>query len=132
MCERSVKDKLEALEFVPDYFETQKICDKAVKGDLYLLLLVPDWFVTQKQLKIWHDDDEYCDDDEFVEWYNRYKKRKAQKIQIKKELMPIAWHPSSWWNWCVPEDEKKRKKICGHKHGLFVSGDRIQKNLTLT
>ena len=53
MCERSVKDKLEALEFVPDYFETQKICDKAVKGDLYLLLFVPDWFVTQKQLKIW-------------------------------------------------------------------------------
>ena len=21
--------------------------------------------------------------------------------------MPIAWHPSRWWDWCVPEDEKK-------------------------
>ena len=21
--------------------------------------------------------------------------------------MPIAWHPKRWWNFCVPEDEKK-------------------------
>ena len=21
--------------------------------------------------------------------------------------MPTAWHPSRWWDWCVPEDEKK-------------------------
>ena len=21
--------------------------------------------------------------------------------------MPIAWHPSRWWDWCVPKDEKK-------------------------
>ena len=21
--------------------------------------------------------------------------------------MTIAWHPSKWWDWCVPEDEKK-------------------------
>ena len=25
--------------------------------------------------------------------------------------MPIAWYPSRWWDWCVPEDEKKEKKI---------------------
>ena len=31
-----------------------------------------------------------------------HKKRKL------KELMPIAWHPSRWWDCCVPEDEKKR------------------------
>ena len=29
----------------------------------------------------------------------------------KKELMPIAWHPSRWWVWCVPEDEKKTQKL---------------------
>ena len=23
------------------------------------------------------------------------------------ELMPVAWHPDRWWDWCVPEDEKK-------------------------
>ena len=21
--------------------------------------------------------------------------------------MPVAWHPSRWWDWCVSEDEKK-------------------------
>ena len=21
--------------------------------------------------------------------------------------MPIAWHPSRWWDWCVPKGEKK-------------------------
>ena len=61
----------------------------------------------QGQLKIWHDDDDYCKDDELIELYDGYKKRKAQKAKIKKELMPIAWHPSRWWDWCVPEDEKK-------------------------
>ena len=51
----------------------------------------------------WDDDDE----DKFFEWYDGYKKRKAQKVSIKKGLLPIAWHPSRWWNWCVPEDEEK-------------------------
>ena len=34
------------------------------------------------------------DDDEFFKWYNGYKKRKAQKAKINKELLFIAWHPS--------------------------------------
>ena len=21
--------------------------------------------------------------------------------------MPIAWHPSRWWDWCVPNEEKE-------------------------
>ena len=21
--------------------------------------------------------------------------------------MAIAWHPKRWWNWCLPEDDKK-------------------------
>ena len=40
--------------------------------------------------------------------------------------MPIVWHLSRWWNWCIPEDEKKkRQKKYGYKHG--PSCDRIQK-----
>ena len=35
------------------------------------------------------------------------KKRKAEKVNIKEELLPIAWHPSRYWNWCMSEDEKK-------------------------
>ena len=45
-----------------------------------------------------------------MEWYEGYKKRKAQKAKIKEELIPIAWHPSRWWDWCMSEDEKKRQK----------------------
>ena len=35
------------------------------------------------------------------------KKRKAQKALIKEELIPVTWHPSRWWDWCVHEDDKK-------------------------
>ena len=24
--------------------------------------------------------------------------------------MPIAWHSPTWWNWCVPDNEKKETK----------------------
>ena len=68
---------------------------------------VPDWFVTHQQIRSWHDNDSYCNDDRFIEWYESYQIRKAQKGQIKEELMPIAWHPSRWWDCCVPEDETK-------------------------
>ena len=51
---------------------------------------------------MWHDNDDYCNDDGLIEWYESYQNRKAQK-----ELLPIAWHPSGYWDWCVPEDEKK-------------------------
>ena len=35
------------------------------------------------------------------------KDAKVQKAEIKEELIPIARHPSRWWDWCVPEDKKK-------------------------
>ena len=35
------------------------------------------------------------------------KLKKAQKGSTKKELLPVVWHPSRWWDWCVSEDEKK-------------------------
>ena len=46
--------------------------------------------------------------DEFLEWYDDYKQRKAQKAQIKEKLIPIAWHPPRYPDWRVAEDEKKR------------------------
>ena len=38
----------------------------------------------------WDDDN---DEDKFFEWCDGYRKRKAQKALIKKESMPITWHP---------------------------------------
>ena len=40
------------------------------------------------------NNDYYCNGDELVESYDDYQKRKAQKAQIKKELIRIAWLPS--------------------------------------
>ena len=95
------------LEFVPKHFKTQEICDKAVIDDSTSLLFGPDWFVSQQQIKSWHDDDDFYDYDDITEWYNGYLKRKAQKAKIKEELMPIVWHLSRWWNWCMSEDGKR-------------------------
>ena len=63
----------------PDHCKTHKMRDKAVSEDLYTLQYVHDWFVTQEQVKIWYDDDDYCDDDEIVEWYVDYKNARTKK-----------------------------------------------------
>ena len=117
MCIKAVEVDPSFLQLIPDHFKTQGICDKAVRDDSSSLQFVPDWFVARERLYMWHDD--YFDDDgvhwdddedKFFEWYDGYKKRKAQKAKIKKELMPIAWHPSRWWDWCISEEEKNETK----------------------
>ena len=35
------------------------------------------------------------------------KNAKHLKQKISEELMPIAWNPKRWWNFCISEDEKK-------------------------
>ena len=107
ICIKAIEVDPQQLNIIPNYFKIQKMCDKTVKDDPFSLQFVSDWFVTQQQLKIWHDDDDYCSDDKIIEWYKRYKKRKAQKASIKKELMPIAWHPDHVIDWCMSEDEKR-------------------------
>ena len=79
------------------------MCEKAVKKYLWLLKYVPDWFVTHEQIKIWHDNDDYYNDDELIEGYKGY-----QNTRLKKEeLLPIAWHPLRFWDWCMSEEENK-------------------------
>ena len=68
---------------------------------------VPDWFVTQQQIKIWHDNDDYSDDDRLIKWSEYYQKCKTHKMQIETESMRIASHPSRWGHWCLDEDKKK-------------------------
>ena len=108
MCDAAVIQDSCGLEFVADHLKTQEMCDKAVMEDPSFLEYVSDWFVTQLQIGRWHDGNEYYDYDEITdEWYAGYQKRKAQKAQIKEELLPTAWHPSRWRDWWVSEDEKK-------------------------
>ena len=106
MWNRTVQSDPWALRYVPDQYKSQKMCNEAVQSDLWLLEYVPDQFVTQE---MWHEE-EFDDDDELITWRDAYEQRKAQKAKIKEELMSVAWHPDRWWNWCVPEDEKKERE----------------------
>ena len=36
------------------------------------------------------------------------KNAKVQKAKMKEDFLPIVWHPSRYWDCCMPEDEKKR------------------------
>ena len=85
MCNEIIRNMPEdALYYISDCLKTQKMCEKEVKDNPSSLHFVPDWFVTQEEIKMWHDDDVYCNDDGIIEWYEGYKKRKAQKALIKK------------------------------------------------
>ena len=94
MCIKAVEVDSWQLDDVSDNFKKQEMCERAVKKYLRALEFVPDWFVAQEQVKLRHDYDDYHNDNYLIKWYEGYQKRKAQKAQIKKELMPIAWHPS--------------------------------------
>ena len=100
MCNEAVEKKPRVLRFVPDQFVTQEMWHKAVKKKPEVLRFIPDQYKTQE---MWF---EYFDE-LLITWRDAYIKRKAQKTKIKKELMPVARHPDRWWNWYVPEDEKK-------------------------
>ena len=107
MCKKAVEVDPRQLKYASDHLKTQKMCDKAVRDYPFSLQHVPDWFVTQEQIDLWYADKYFSDDDRMIEWYKGHKKRKAQKASIKKEVMHIAWHPSRWWDWRVPEDKKR-------------------------
>ena len=106
-CEKVAEKYPYNLAFIPDYFKTQEMCNEAVQKRQCLLEYIPDWFVTQHQIKIWHDDDGCYNDDKLIDRYNDYKKRRILKASIKEGLLPVAWHPSRYWDWCVSEDEKR-------------------------
>ena len=88
MCNEAVCEGPAAFFLVPDRFKTQEMCINTAKVDPWQLYDVPDWFVVLQEM--WYED---FDDDHLIKWHNAYIKRKTQKAEIKKELMPIAWHP---------------------------------------
>ena len=90
MCDKAVEIDPFILWHVPDNLKMQRMCIRAVEADPGLLKYIPDWFVIQQQIKIWRVEDEYCDDDELIKWYEGYQKRKAQKAKMKEELLAIA------------------------------------------
>ena len=119
MCIKAVKIYPNNLEHVPDNLKTQEMCDQAVKDDPYSSKYVADWFVTREWADMWRDGYYDGDDgnhgwydwyDKFSEWHDGYQKGKAQKARIKKELLPISWHPSRWWIGAFLKTKKERQK----------------------
>ena len=105
MCNEAVKSDPWTLKDVLDQYKTQEMCNRSVQSDTWMLVYVPDQFVTQK---MWNRE---VQSDPCAPWYKGYEQRKAQKAKIKEGLMPVAWHPDRWWNWCVPKHEKKELEI---------------------
>ena len=43
-------------------------------------------------------------------WHIKVKKCKALEKNISEELMPVAWHPRRWLNFCMAKDRNARKR----------------------
>ena len=48
------------------------MCDNTVRKGTLPLQYVSDWFVEQGQVKLWHDDNNYCNDAKIIECYDGY------------------------------------------------------------
>ena len=93
------------------------------------LWLVPNWFVTHQQIKIWHDINYRHNNAFIIDWYDNYKKRKAQKTKMKEELLPFTWHLSRCGIGVFLLMKKQKLKNYGDNYRpFFVSDDQIQKN----
>ena len=115
MCNEALQVDPWSLYDIPDHFNTQKMCLKAVQDDPSSPQFVPDWLVAWGPVddeycpkNVWYDDEYWYHDGDMIEWNEGYQKREAQKVQIKEELLPIAWqHPDRVMGWCMPEDKKR-------------------------
>ena len=66
------------------------MCERVVGGYPWAFKLVPDWFVMQEMCENMKTREDFAlNANEFITWYEAYKKGKSQKAQIKEDLMPI-------------------------------------------
>ena len=63
------------------------MCNETIEVCPWSLEYIPDWFVTRDGVDMSYDDVDYYDEDNFFKWHKDYKRRKAQKVSIKGELM---------------------------------------------
>ena len=59
-------------------------------------------------------DDNFDEDDpdtvifiRLLAWHIKFRICKELKKELRKELMPVAWHPDKRWDWLMSEDEEK-------------------------
>ena len=129
MCDEAVNDCLAALKFVPDWFVTSKMLEKLdnalhANGDIlpynedfnkvtfiacqrHILSADLDKAKLDNYNNFYEDFPDTIIRFRLLAWRSNFKKRKALRKKISEELMPIAWHPKRWWNFCMSEDENK-------------------------
>ena len=133
MYDRAVDFYLITLKFVSDRFVTNKILEKLdnslfSNGDIFFHVVDSNTVPFQRDDMGFNtidlndnnlgDDGNNFDEDDpetinhvrLVAQRNRFKQRKACKKVIRKELMPVSWRPTKWWDWSISENEKKKKK----------------------
>ena len=60
------------------------------------------------------DEDLFEDDPETIvhvrlmAWYNKYKQHESWKKDTSKEITLVSYHPTRWWDWCMPKYEKNK------------------------
>ena len=60
------------------------MCDDTAWRDPFFLQFVSDWFETEEQIDVWDDDDDCCNDNDVIEWYDGYKNKNPRKQKLKK------------------------------------------------
>ena len=78
----------------------------------YSVQFVPDWFVTQQRRKYLRDNNDEWYHNKISEWYDDYRARKAQKVQIKKEFPPlVSIHQGTGIGVCQKTKKKETEKL---------------------
>lgn len=117
MCSKAVN--LYMLGYVPNEYKTQEMCEKPICSDSCILFcnwflqFVSDWLFTTKILEDFGGG--------WSEWFDNQKHCKSQKVWMKHKLLPVAWYPSQWWDWCVSEDKKISVEEKVHHYRAYSS-----------
>ena len=94
------------------------MCWAAINGHLEIVKLCKEWGATDYDGAMWRAAINghleivrlcrgWLDYDAIHDDLLRHHHKREFYGGLKDELLPIAWHPDRWWDWCVDEDEKR-------------------------
>ena len=128
MCYEAVDNSLATWKLIPNWFVTSRMIKNlstalyADENTLYfnedsgnVVFNCNEMGILNVDLNNINLDNNFDEDDpdtiiliRFLVWHTKFEKRRElKKKKISEELMPVAWHPTIWWNWCMSEDEKE-------------------------
>ena len=126
MCDEIVDYSLTLLKLIPNWFVTSKMIIKpftALYADQNICYFNEDsgeaafscseMGIVDIDLNNISLGDKFDEDDpdtiilmRGLAWHIKFRKREEHKKELREELIPVAWHPNRWWDWCMSEDEK--------------------------